>query len=221
MRTIKFFRNLFLGLSLSLVLAACGGPQSGSSNSAGAAKLQLQDIIVGEADAPLTLIEYASWTCAACLDFHTRIMPDIKTNYIDTGKVKLIFREFPTAPANLSVAGFVIARCAGVNNYTDVVDELFSRQSAFITLARNGDQVTEALKQVARNHGIADDAAYDACMQAAENRDAIRASIAAGRAIEVTGTPTFILNGTTVPASAHISVESFSEVLDTALATAN
>ena len=124
MLILKQLRHLFLGFVLILGVAACGPTESTSPAAPADAKLQLQDIVLGNPNAPLTLIEYASWTCAACLDFHNRIMPDIRAEYIDTGQVKLIFREFPTAPANLSVAGFVIARCAGPDKYFDVVDEL-------------------------------------------------------------------------------------------------
>ena len=223
MRVPSILRNLGLSAVLMISAAACGGGQSSEtsdspSTRASSDKLQLQDVILGETSAPLTLIEYGSWTCAACLDFHNRILPEVKTNYIDTGKVKVVFREFPTAPLNLSVAGFVLARCAGPEKFYPMIDELFARQSAFLTLARNGDQVTEALKQVGRNHGIADDTAYDACMQSQSSRDAIRASIAAGDAQSVSATPTFLLNGELVPTEARISYERFSAVLDAALA---
>lgn len=222
MRALRIIRNLCVTSALIVGLAACGGGETSSESptapSDSSEKLQLQDIVIGDPDAPLTLIEYASWTCGACLDFHTRIMPTIKTDYIDTGKINLVFREFPTAPANLSVAGFVLARCAGEDAYSDVVDELFARQAAFITLARNGDQVTEALKQVGENHGVTGEGAYEACMQDPDSRNAIRASIAAANAKDVTGTPTFVLNGDIVPANTHISPETFSAFLDSALA---
>lgn len=225
MHVLQCIRTVCISSILLMAATACGGANTGSDpGSAGSGsetKLQLQDIVIGDPNAPLTLIEYASWTCGACLDFHTRIMPTIKADYIDTGKINLVFREFPTAPANLSVAGFVLARCAGEAAYSDVVDELFSRQAAFITLARNGDQVTEALKQVGANHGVSGEGAYEACMQDKANRDAIRASIAAARAKDVTATPTFVMNGEIVPISTHLSAETFSAYLDSALAQSN
>ncbi|MEO1306089.1 MAG: thioredoxin domain-containing protein, partial [Pseudomonadota bacterium] len=177
----------------------------------------LQDIIFGDPGAPVTLIEYASWTCPACLDFHSRIMPTVKTEYIDTGKVRLVFREFPTPPANVAVAGFALARCAEDEDYYDLLDELFMRQDAILTLARQGGPVVEALKQVASNHGIEGDEAFQACLDDEGNRAAIRASIAAARTKDVDVTPTLFLNGELLDNSVRISVETFTAALDEAL----
>ena len=207
----------------ALALAACGSssdatdstPTNGGSD---ADQVVLQDIVFGDPDAPVTLIEYASWTCPACMVFHDRVMPSIKADYIDTGKVKLVFREFPTPPANVAVAGFALARCTEGEAYYDMLDELFVRQDAILTLARQGGPVVEALKQVASNHGIEGDEAFQACLDSAENRDAIRASIAAARTKNVDSTPSFFLNGERMDDSARISVATFSAELDAALA---
>lgn len=207
----------------TLALSACGS----ASDSAGSAgdpsgstdnTIVLQDIIFGDPAAPVTLIEYASWTCPACLDFHSRIMPTVKADYIDTGKVRLVFREFPTPPANVAVAGFALARCTEGDAYYDMLDELFIRQDAILTLARQGGPVVEALKQVASNHGIVGDEAFQACLDSQENRDAIKASIAAARNKNVEATPTLFLNGEMLDNNARISVSTFTAALDEALA---
>ncbi|MEL6693964.1 MAG: thioredoxin domain-containing protein, partial [Pseudomonadota bacterium] len=164
-----------------------------------------------------TLVEYASWTCPACLDFHARIMPSVKTDYVDAGKVKLVFREFPTAPANIAVAGFAVARCTDDAQYYDVLDELFMRQDAILTLARQGGPVVEALKQIGANHGIEGDETFQACLDDQANRDAIRASIAAARGQGVDATPTFFLNGEKMDDNARISPVTFTAALDEAL----
>lgn len=208
----------------ALALAACGGSGTDTparpTSAPTSDKLSVQDIVVGDPDAPLTLVEYASWTCGACFDFHSRIMPTIKADYIDTGKVKLVFREFPTPPNNVAVAGFVVARCSGEDQYYATVEELFDRQSAFLTLARNGGQVAEALKQVAANNGVDGEEGYDACMKDQNNRDAIKASIAAARVDGVTATPTFFLNGELMEQNARLSAVTFAAALDEALETA-
>ncbi len=122
MSMLRFSRRGALGALAILALAACGsasdgGDTPGDSGSSGSDGVVLQDVIFGDPDAPVTLIEYASWTCPACLDFHTRVLPTVKTDYIDTGKVRLVFREFPTAPANIAVAGFTLARCTEGDEY--------------------------------------------------------------------------------------------------------
>jgi len=222
MRMLRFTRRSALGALAALALAACGSGADGDnatngSNGSTAEDLVLQDIIFGDPDAPVTLIEYASWTCPACLDFHSRIMPTVKADYIDTGKVRMVFREFPTAPANIAVAGFTLARCTQGEAYYDLLDELFMRQDAILTLARQGGPVVEALKQVGINHGIETDEAFQACLDSQTGRDAIRASIAAADSQGVSATPTFFLNGELVDNNARISVATFTAALDAAL----
>lgn len=172
-------------------MAACGasgdGPEGGEA--------ALQEITLGSDDAPVTVLEYASWTCPACLQFHTDVVGKLKSEYIETGKVKYVFREFPTAPAEISVAGFAVARCAGEDRYYDVLDELFSRQTAILSLARQGGQVKAALQQVAANNGISDSAEFEACLQNSDIRRAINASVMAGEQDGVSATPTVFLNG--------------------------
>jgi len=219
---LRFTRRSALGALAGLALAACGSGADGDSASSGsggsnAEDLVLQDIIFGDPDAPVTLIEYASWTCPACLDFHSRIMPTVKADYIDTGKVRMVFREFPTAPANIAVAGFTLARCTQGEAYYELLDELFMRQDAILTLARQGGPVVEALKQVGINHGIETDEAFQACLDSQTGRDAIRASIAAADSQGVSATPTFFLNGELVDNNARISVATFTAALDAAL----
>lgn len=223
MSMLRFTRRGTVMAAAALALAACGSSSDSSESTTGSSeesteKVVLQDIVFGDPNAPVTLVEYASWTCPACLAFHSRIMPSIKTDYIDTGKVKLIFREFPTAPANVTVAGFALARCTEGEAYYDMLDELFVRQDAILTLARQGGPVVEALKQVAANHGIEGDEAFDACLESQDNRDAIRASIAAARGVGVDSTPTFFLNGEQMDSNARLSVATFSAELDAALA---
>ena len=227
MSMLRSTRRALLGAFSALALAACGsanddGGSSNTSSGGSSDAIVLQDIIFGNPDAPVTLIEYASWTCPACLDFHSRILPTIKTDYIDTGKVRMVFREFPTPPANVAVAGFALARCTADEDYYDILNELFMRQDAILTLARQGGPVVEALKQVGANHGIETDAAYDACLADAENLDAIKASIAAARNKNVSATPTFFLNGEIMDGSVRVSPETFAAALDEALGeTAN
>ena len=222
MSMLRFTRRGAVIAAAALALTACGSSTDGDSSepatdSGNGDTVVLQDIIFGDPNAPVTLVEYASWTCPACLDFHARILPTVKTDYIDTGKVRLVFREFPTPPANVAVAGFALARCTSDEAYYDMLEELFVRQDAILTLARQGGPVVEALKQVGANHGIVGDEAFEACLDSEDNRNAIRASIAAARGQDVTQTPTFFLNGELMDSNARLTVATFTAALDVAV----
>ena len=91
------------------------------------------------------------------------------------------------------------------------------RQDAILTLARQGGPVVEALKQVGANHGIVGDEAFEACLDSEDNRNAIRASIAAARGQDVTQTPTFFLNGELMDSNARLTVATFTAALDVAV----
>ncbi|MFN3432648.1 MAG: thioredoxin domain-containing protein, partial [Candidatus Sericytochromatia bacterium] len=88
-----------------------------------------QDHVLGRADAPVTVIEYASFTCSHCADFHNDVLPAFKARYIDTGKVRLVHRNLPTAPANVAAAAAAVAICAAPGRYFDVA-EVFMRDKA-------------------------------------------------------------------------------------------
>ena len=92
----------------------------------------LPDKVLGKADAPVTIVEYASMTCSHCAHFHETTFPALKKKYIDTGKARLIFREFPFDPR--AEAGFMLARCAG-DNYFPMVEVLFKQQESWAGVA--------------------------------------------------------------------------------------
>ncbi|MBX9886181.1 MAG: DsbA family protein, partial [Novosphingobium sp.] len=118
-------RNLLVGASaLGLLgVAGCGG---------GSAAVSADDMVLGPADAPVTVIEYASTTCSHCAEFHETAWAQLKANYIDTGRIRFVLREYPTQPAAVAVAGFQLARCGGASaeQYFTRVGELFRQQQA-------------------------------------------------------------------------------------------
>lgn len=193
-------------LAAPLVIAACSqasseAPAGEAAKPAGApsahgavATVLPTDMVMGKADAPVTLVEYASVTCPACAAFNTQIIPEIKTKYIDTGKVKLIYREFPTSPANYSIIGSVLARCAaeksGPEAYFLITDALFRNQQTWVSKEARA----ELIKIIAQA-GM-DEAALDACVQRKELVETINKNAAEGsEKYKVSGTPTFFLNG--------------------------
>ena len=206
-------RTLFAALGATL-LAACS-QADGQNPPAAASGPALTDIILGDPDAPITVTEYASWTCPACLQFHEDVMPMLKSEYIETGQVKLVFREFPTPPVSLAVAGFSIARCTGASSYHIVLDDLFDNQTRILNLARNGGDVEKALRDVAANHGQGGDA-FDACLADEDIRAAIVDAVSRGDSEGVTSTPTVFINGEKLTGYDWRNADGMRAVLDAA-----
>ena len=169
----------------------------------------------GNPDAEVTLVEYASVTCPACAGFHVGVMPAIKENYVKTGKVKFIFREFPTPPVQVALAGFVTARCSGEANHMAVLDDFFGTQADILNATRAG-QAESALKQLAARHGV-NEAAFDGCLADLDIRRDIAASIEAGETDGVNATPTLFLNGEKLGSAEARTVEGLSALIDAAL----
>lgn len=158
------------------------------------------DRTLGSADAPVTLTVYLSTTCSHCAEWHTRDFPGFKARWVDTGKVRVAFRDLPTPPADLAIAGAVMARCAPEDRFDEVLEALFEGQAqlrassavaprqAAINWLRAGGQAG-GLTAEQMNACISNDAAH------AE----IEARAAQADADGVTGTPTFLINGEKVP----------------------
>jgi protein-disulfide isomerase len=147
---------------------------------------------LGNPKAKVTVIEYASDTCPHCARFAAEVFPSFRKKWVDTGKVLYILREFPTDPAPLSLAGFVVARCAGEAKYLDVVNALFAAQ----TTAQTGK---DFLLAGAKAGGL-DEAQLRACLgdEAALKEAEARARKAADED-KITGTPTIMVNGVALP----------------------
>lgn len=188
-------RVAFAVLSV-LALAACGaadGENATATSGPAAAGLEAYDKVMGDVNAPVTLIEYASITCPHCATFHSDVLPTIKADYVDTGKVRYVFRDFPTPPANIAVAGFAIARCQG-DQYFDVLDDLFANQAGILSAARSG-AAKGALLAVAQRHGMKDEAELDACLANADIRREIADVVGLGEQNGVSSTPSIFVNG--------------------------
>lgn len=151
----------------------------------------LGDKILGSDKATVTIIEYASVTCPHCATFHTEVYPKLKEKFIDTGKVRFIFREFPTAPANASIAGFMLARCSG-DKYFPLIDAMMEQQRSWI------EKPYEGLLRIARQAGMSQES-FETCLKDRKLAEEIGNS--ARRAVETFGvesTPTFFVNGTKI-----------------------
>jgi protein-disulfide isomerase len=153
------------------------------------AEIYPDDRILGSADAPVTIIEYASMTCPHCARFAAETMPKIKSEFIETGKARLVFRDFPLDKVALSATR--LAHCVQGEAYFNLLDVLFRSQKDW---AQASDPEL-ALRQIGRTAGI-EEAAMDSCLNDQAELDRIVARYKeANEKFQVNSTPTFIING--------------------------
>ncbi|WP_455482277.1 DsbA family protein [Bartonella sp. B35(2025)] len=169
---------------------------------------KVKDRIEGEENAPVTIIEYASLTCAHCAHFYNDIFPKIRKKYIKTGKVKFIFRDFASDPR--ATAGFMLARCAPEDRYFPLIEVLFQKQHEWVW---EQDALTP-LKKIGLMAGFTDES-FHACLKNQSILDEINASFKRGKELGITGTPTFFINGNKY--EGIMTVESFFSVIDSFL----
>ena len=150
--------------------------------------IQPGDHVLGDPKAPITLIEYASFTCPHCAHFHIQILPEIKKKWIDTGKVKLIYRDFPLDQVAAKAAQ--IAECAGNDRYFGVVDLIFRGQQQWAT---SQDPVAELSKPL-RIAGMGENE-IKACLANDAKANEVVADLRGGEALGVTSTPSLFING--------------------------
>jgi protein-disulfide isomerase len=172
-------------LAAIIALAACGSKPGAPAEG---------DMALGAAEgAKVTVVEYASVTCGVCAAWHDQNWAGFKSAWIDTNKVRYVFREFPTPPANVAVAGFAIARCAGEDKYFDVVHGIMSSQGEW----RTGVNPRDTLFRVGNGAGLSDDQ-ITACITDEAQLKAADARARAAQSAGISGTPTFLVNGVQV-----------------------
>jgi protein-disulfide isomerase len=165
----------------------------------------LPDLSMGDASG-VPVIEYGSLTCPHCAVFSKKTLPELKKNYIDTGKVHFIFREFARNP--LDVAAFVLARCVGDDKAFAAIELLFSEQDRWAFV----DKPLEPLIAAMRPAGLSHDQAM-ACLKDQSKADAIVAiGKRASEEVKVTGTPTFVVDGKVY--GGELSLDQLKAILD-------
>ena len=168
----------------------------------------IPDMVLGSEKAPVTIVEYASMTCPHCAHFHATTLPELKTKYIDTGKARLIFREFPFDPR--AEAGFMLARCSN-DNYFPMIDVLFKQQQNWAGV----ENAREALLQISRLAGFSQES-FEACLTDQKLLEDVRAVRTRGAEdFGVDATPTFFINGNKY--SGALSVDEMSAIIDSML----
>jgi len=152
-------------------------------------KAQPTDHVLGDANAPVTLIEYASLTCPHCAHFSVTVLPELKKKWIDTGKVKLIYRDFPLDQTALKAAQ--LAECSGKDKYFGVIDMIFETQPKWATAT---DPIADLSKSL-RIAGMGD-AEVKACLANDAVANGVVADYRSGETMGVNSTPTLFINGT-------------------------
>lgn len=172
-------------LAAMATLSGCGGGSSAAVDG---------DMAMGAPEgAKVTVIEYASVTCHVCAAWHKENWAAFKAAYVDTNKVRFVFRELPTGPVNVAVAGFMIARCAGDDKYFDVVHNILLSQDEW----QAGVNPRDTLFRIGNGAGL-NNQQIETCIKDPENIKAAEARARASQAADIEGTPTFLVNGVKV-----------------------
>ena len=178
------------------------------SSDADAGATEIIDMVQGAEDAPITVIEYASFTCPHCARFHSDVYKLLRKNYIDTGQIKFIFREVYFDKYGMWAS--MIARCSGPDRFFGMTDLILNSQS---TWARAGDDlaIVEALRKIGRLSGM-QDAALDSCLQ---DGDKLRALVGwykeNAQRDGIQSTPSFLIDGQPYK---NMDYEEFAKILD-------
>ncbi len=149
------------------------------------------DMSMGAPGARVTVIEYGSASCTHCAHFNNDIFPAFKAKYVDTGRVRYVFREFLTEPVSLAAVSFLLARCAGKDKYFSVLDAVFHAQA---DIYKTGD-ATAIMHKIAADAGLSEQKAT-ACLTDKAALDALNARVQGYVDNDkITGTPTFFVDG--------------------------
>ena len=166
------------------------------------------DMALGDPDAPVTVIEYASFTCPHCRTFHKTVFPQLKASYIDTGKIRFIHREVYFDRYGLWAG--MVARCGGEDRYFGIVDLIYDQQPEW-TASNDPAVVADNLRRIGRTAGMSDEQ-LDACLQDADMANALVAAYQRNAEADgISSTPSFVIDGRRY---GNMSYADFAEILD-------
>ncbi len=172
----------------------------------------IPDMVMGAADAPVQIMEYASFTCPHCANFHATVWPQLKADYIDTGKVRFTYREVYFDRFGLWAS--MIARCGGEMRYFGIADMIYDKQRDW-TASGDPATIAEALRKLAKTAGVTD-TMLDECLNDAEKAQNLVAWYEANaKADDITSTPSFIIDGTKY---SNMSYDDMKKIIDDAIA---
>ena len=187
-------RGAALVVIAALGLSGCGGGAGTPTEAAVPLKEEmvqpgpLGDRVYGNKNAPVTIIEYVSLTCPYCRQYHAKVFPKVKRQYIDTGKVRYIIREFPIGRTAGNAA--IVTACVSKSKYLPLVEAFLSRQREWVSQ----EVRPNAIYSVAKSSGMSR-AEFDKCLSNQSIIDGLTVVKERGRKYGVIGTPSFFING--------------------------
>jgi protein-disulfide isomerase len=206
-------RVLLRGSAAAALLAAC--PATAQAQDINLDDLnapgQLGEKALGNPDAPVTVIEYGSFSCPHCAHFANDIFGQFKLKYIDSGKVRFVFREFLRNGVDVAVSA--VARCAPADRYFDVVEAYFANQEEWM----RADDLRQAILEEAKPFGFTEES-FNACLGNKNLLEALDAEMQRAESFGVTGTPTFFVNGQKEVGA--LSMEQWDSIIEPMLASA-
>ena len=152
------------------------------------------DHVVGSETAAIALIIWASVTCSHCSNWFTNEWPIVKTELVETGKLRVVFREFPTAPAELSMTGFRLAECAPREDFMSIIEFQMEEQKNIFEAAKNGKSA-EAYGVIAEMAGMESDDAISTCFRNPDITTHIIDNANRAKLAGIKGVPGFLING--------------------------
>jgi protein-disulfide isomerase len=165
------------------------------------------DAVEGSADAPVTIIEFSDYECPFCERFYSGALPQIREEYVKTGKVKIVFRDFPLAFHENAQKASEAAECSGEQDkYYEMHDKIFENQS---------NMTVADLKKYAGEIGL-NQTEFDACLDSGAMASEVQKDFSAGQALGVSGTPSFFINGQKLVGAQPFSA--FKQIIDAELA---
>ncbi len=166
------------------------------------------DFYIGSDEAPVTIIEYASMSCSHCADFHNNTLDTLKTEYIDTGKMRFVFRDFPfNYPA---LVGSMMVRCVPENVRYDYMNILYKLQKKWVF--RDQSKTREEVYKIMQSGGMQQDE-FDTCLSDVNlENDLLEGVMNAQREFNIRSTPSFLINGTLY--SGNKNIKEFRQIID-------
>ena len=183
-------------------------PQPLLANQTSALEIGENEFVIGDKDAPITIIEYASMSCSHCASFHKNTLPDIKKEYIDTGKVRMVFRDYPfNYPALL---GSMMMRCISSDVRYDYMNALYQLQNTWVN--KDPKISKKELYKIMQSGGMTKDE-FNACYSNLDNENLILEGVmAAQKGLNIKSTPSFIVNGNLI--EGNKSIKEFRQIID-------
>ena len=199
---MKYLRLSFLWIFIFIGIGASKAEDSSVLN------ITENDFVIGKIDAPITIIEYASMSCSHCASFHNNTLPDLKKEYIDTGKVKFVFRDFPyNFPALL---GSMVMRCTPNDVRYDYMNALYKLQNQWVL--KENAKTTQELYKIMQSGGMKKED-FEACINNTDlENKIIQEIIDAQEEFQIKNTPSFLVNGNLV--AGNKSIKEFRQIID-------